>query len=62
VTRDTCFSAAQRHLMRADPVIARLIELDHLPSSDEVLAIAEPWRPYRTLATSYLFASAFGGD
>ena len=37
-------------------------ELDHLPSSDEVLAIAEPWRPYRTLATSYLFASAFGGD
>jgi 3-methyladenine DNA glycosylase/8-oxoguanine DNA glycosylase len=26
---------------------------------DEVLAIAKKWRPYRTLATSYLFASAF---
>jgi len=24
-----------------------------------VLKIADPWRPYRTLATSYLFASAF---
>ena len=33
--------------------------LDHLPSPEEVLAIAEAWRPYRTLATSYLFASAF---
>jgi DNA-3-methyladenine glycosylase II len=33
--------------------------LDHLPLGDEVLAIAEKWRPYRTLATSYLFASAF---
>jgi DNA-3-methyladenine glycosylase II len=26
--------------------------LDHLPSADEVLAIAEKWRPYRSLATS----------
>ena len=33
--------------------------LDHLPSQEEVLALAEPWRPYRSLATSYLFASAF---
>jgi DNA-3-methyladenine glycosylase II len=40
-------------------VIERTYGLDHVPSSDEVLAIAEPWRPYRTLATSYLFASAF---
>jgi len=31
-------------------------QLDHLPSPDEVLAIAEKWRPYRSLATSYLFA------
>ena len=28
--------------------------LDHLPSQDEVLEIAEKWRPYRSLATSYL--------
>ena len=33
--------------------------LDHLPSQQEVLAIAEKWRPYRSLATSYLFAAAF---
>jgi DNA-3-methyladenine glycosylase II len=33
--------------------------LDRLPTIDDVLAIAEKWRPYRTLATSYLFASAF---
>ena len=33
--------------------------LGHLPSQEEVLALAEPWRPYRSLATSYLFASAF---
>jgi len=33
--------------------------LDHLPSQQEVLAIAERWRPYRSLATSYLFSAAF---
>jgi len=33
--------------------------LDHLPSQQEVLAIAENWRPYRSLATSYLFSTAF---
>jgi DNA-3-methyladenine glycosylase II len=33
--------------------------LDHRPSQDEVLAIAEKWRPYRSLATSYLFSTAF---
>ena len=34
-------------------------ELGHLPSQEEVLAIAEKWRPYRSLATSYLFSGAF---
>jgi DNA-3-methyladenine glycosylase II len=33
--------------------------LDHLPTQDEVLGIAESWRPYRSLATSYLFSAAF---
>ena len=33
--------------------------LDHLPAPDEVVAIAEKWRPYRSLATSYLFSAAF---
>jgi DNA-3-methyladenine glycosylase II len=33
--------------------------LDGLPSEQEVLAIAEKWRPYRSLATSYLFSATF---
>jgi DNA-3-methyladenine glycosylase II len=33
--------------------------LDHRPSQEEVLAIAEKWRPYRSLATSYLFSAVF---
>jgi DNA-3-methyladenine glycosylase II len=41
--------------------------LDHLPAEEEVLEIAEKWRPYRSLATAYLFSAAFaetqpGGD
>ena len=39
--------------------IRAVYQLDRLPSQDEVLAIAEKWRPYRSLATSYLFSSAF---
>jgi DNA-3-methyladenine glycosylase II len=34
-------------------------QLDHLPSQQEVLDIAAQWRPYRSLATSYLFSAAF---
>lgn len=34
-------------------------QLDHLPVQREVLDIAEKWRPYRSLATSYLFSAAF---
>jgi DNA-3-methyladenine glycosylase II len=41
--------------------IQRAYELDHLPSQAEVLAIAEKWRPYRSVATSYLFSAAFDG-
>ena len=33
--------------------------LDHLPAQQEVLDIAEKWRPYRSLATSYLFSAAY---
>jgi DNA-3-methyladenine glycosylase II len=32
-------------------------QLDRLPTQAEVLAIAEKWRPYRSLATSYLFSA-----
>jgi DNA-3-methyladenine glycosylase II len=34
-------------------------QLDHLPTEQEVLDIADNWRPYRSLATSYLFSAAF---
>jgi DNA-3-methyladenine glycosylase II len=34
-------------------------QLGQLPAPQEVLAIADKWRPYRSLATSYLFSAAF---
>lgn len=36
--------------------------LDHTPGEAEMLLIAEPWRPYRSLAVGYLFGSLFGSD
>jgi len=42
--------------------IRNAYRIDHLPNQEEVLEIAEKWRPYRSLATSYLFASAYGPD
>lgn len=39
--------------------IQRTYELDHLPTPEEVLRIAQPWRPHRSLATAYLFQAAF---
>ena len=40
-------------------VISRAYGLAALPSQDEVLTLAEAWRPHRTLATAYLFSSEF---
>jgi DNA-3-methyladenine glycosylase II len=42
--------------------IQRAYGLDHLPSEDEVARISDRWRPYRSLAVSYLFASEYGGQ
>jgi DNA-3-methyladenine glycosylase II len=39
--------------------VQRLYGLDALPTDDEMVQIAERWRPYRSLAVSYLFASEF---
>jgi DNA-3-methyladenine glycosylase II len=36
-------------------IIRSEYDLDHLPTQREVLAIAQPWRPYRSLAVAYLF-------
>ena len=41
--------------------VQRAYQLGHLPSQQEVVSIAEKWRPYRSLATSYLFSAAFDG-
>jgi DNA-3-methyladenine glycosylase II len=32
---------------------------DHLPNDDEVAEVSNRWRPYRSLAVSYLFASEY---
>ena len=39
--------------------VARGYGFDHLPTEDEMAEVAERWRPYRSLAVSYLFASEF---
>jgi DNA-3-methyladenine glycosylase II len=40
--------------------VQRLYGLDHLPTEVEMEEVAERWRPYRSLAVSYLFTSEFG--
>ena len=40
--------------------IQRTYGLGSLPTQEEVIRLAEPWRPYRSLATAYLFQTAFG--
>jgi len=39
--------------------VQRVYGFDHLPSDEEFATIADQWRPYRSLAASYLFASEF---
>jgi len=39
--------------------VGRAYGFDHLPTDDEMLALADRWRPYRSLAVSYLFASEY---
>jgi len=41
--------------------IQREYGFDHLPTDDELEAISDRWRPYRSLAVSYLFASEYDG-
>jgi len=37
----------------------RAYGFDHLPTEDEMVRLADRWRPYRSLAVSYLFASEY---
>jgi DNA-3-methyladenine glycosylase II len=41
--------------------IQRLYEFDHVPTPEELIALSDRWRPYRSLAVSYLFASEYAG-
>jgi 3-methyladenine DNA glycosylase/8-oxoguanine DNA glycosylase len=33
--------------------------LDRLPTDDELVELSDRWRPYRSLAVSYVFASEY---
>jgi DNA-3-methyladenine glycosylase II len=39
--------------------VRAVYQLDHLPSEQEMLGIAEKWRPYRTLGTFYVYSAPF---
>jgi len=40
--------------------IQRAYGFDHVPSEEEIAEVSDRWRPYRSLAVSYLFASEYG--
>ena len=42
--------------------IQREYAFDHLPSDQELVELSDRWRPYRSLAVSYLFASEYDGQ
>jgi DNA-3-methyladenine glycosylase II len=56
--RPDVFLSGDLALRRA---IERLYGFDHLPTEEEMVQLAERWRPYRSLAVSYLFSSEYDG-
>jgi DNA-3-methyladenine glycosylase II len=54
--RPDVFLSGDLALRRA---IQRAYGFDHLPSDEEVAQVSDRWRPYRSLAVSYLFASEY---
>ena len=57
--RPDVFLAGDIALRRA---IQRAYGFDHVPSEEELIQVSDRWRPYRSLAVSYLFASEYGGQ
>jgi DNA-3-methyladenine glycosylase II len=53
-------------LLSGDLALRRAVQhaygLDHPPSEEEMVRIAQPWRPYRSLAVGYLFAAEFDDE
>ena len=43
-------------------VIQRAYGFDHVPTEEEVAEVSDRWRPYRSLAVSYLFASEYNNS
>jgi len=41
--------------------IQQLYGFDHVPTENELIELSDRWRPYRSLAVSYLFASEDDG-
>ena len=56
LNRPDVFLSGDIALRRA---IQRTYGLDHVPSEAELVEISDRWRPYRSLAVSYLFASEY---
>jgi DNA-3-methyladenine glycosylase II len=54
--RPDVFLSGDLALRRA---IQRTYGFDHLPNDDDVAQVSDRWRPYRSLAVSYLFASEY---
>jgi DNA-3-methyladenine glycosylase II len=42
--------------------IQKAYGIDHVPTEDEMTQLSDRWRPYRSLAVSYLFASEYDGQ
>jgi DNA-3-methyladenine glycosylase II len=57
--RPDVFLSGDLALRRA---IQRTYGFDHLPTEEEITQVSDRWRPYRSLAVSYLFASAYDGQ
>jgi DNA-3-methyladenine glycosylase II len=57
--RPDVFLSGDLALRRA---IQRAYGFDHLPTEDELAQVSDRWRPYRSLAVSYLFASEYDGQ
>jgi DNA-3-methyladenine glycosylase II len=54
--RPDVFLSGDLALRRA---VQRAYGFDHVPTDEEIAEISDRWRPYRSLAVSYLFASEY---
>ncbi len=59
LARPDVFLSGDIALRRA---IQKAYGFDHVPTEGEMTQLAERWRPYRSLAVSYLFASEYDGQ